>query len=135
MKQAEERVVSPEDLSNDDHRVEIVKVPMDDKGSVMFIGSLSADEYVEWAEAKSSDDPDVKRNAAALLMMRSLVKGPVPGDDATPEQRKAAAVRTGTDAHVKAFRKAKVSRTERLLKAILKLNYINQRDEATAKNG
>lgn len=117
----EERVVSPEDLSND--QVEIVKVVVDAKGGVMYIGSLSADEFVEWQEAKSDKtDPDAKKNASAVLMMRSLVKGP---EDAT---------RIGTPAHVAAFRKAKVSSTERLLKAILKLNYINQKDEDAAKN-
>jgi hypothetical protein len=116
----EERIVSPEDLSND--VVEIVKVTMDDKGGVMYIGSLSADDFVEWQETKDGGNQEAKKNASAQLMMRSLVKGPT---DPT---------RIGTPSHVVAFRKAKVSRTERLLKAILKLNYINQKDEADAKN-
>lgn len=134
MKQTEERVVSPEDLSND--FVDIVKVPMDDKGGVMYIGSLSADEFVEWTETKDASDPEAKKNASAQLMMRSLVKGPdkIDGKELTAEQRAAASTRIGTPAHVAAFRKAKVSRTERLLKAILKLNYINQKDDL-AKNG
>ena len=116
----EERIVSPEDLSND--VVEIIKVTMDDKGGVMYIGSLSADDFIEWQETKDSGDQEAKKNGSALLMMKSLVKGPT---DAT---------RIGTPAHVAAFRKAKVSRTERLLRAILKLNYINQRDEVAVKN-
>ena len=60
MKQTEERVVSPEDLSNETN-LEIVKVRVDDKGSIMFIGSLSADEYVEWSEAGDKNDPEAKK--------------------------------------------------------------------------
>ena len=116
----EEHQVNPEDLSND--VVEIVKVSMDDKGSVMYIGSLSADDFIEWQETKDSGDPEAKKNASALLMTRSLVKGE---KDST---------RIGTPTMIAHFRRAKVSRTERLLKAILKLNYINQKDEVATKN-
>ncbi len=116
----EERIVSLEDLSND--QVEIVKVPMDDKGGVMYIGSLSADDFIEWSEARESGEAEAKKNASALLIVRSLVKG---ATDPT---------RIGTPDMVVKLRKAKVSKTERLLKAILKLNYINQRDEGVAKN-
>lgn len=132
-----ERVVSPEDLSNDPNNVDIAKVVVDDQGGIMFIGSLSADEFIEWQETRDSGNAEVKKNASAVLMMRSLVKGPDKNEDGAPlsaEQRVAAAVRTGTQAHVAAFRKAKISRTERLLKAILKLNYINQKDEVAIKN-
>jgi hypothetical protein len=135
MSSIKERVVTPEDLSND--FVEILKVPVDTKGSVMYIGSLSADDFVEWQEAKDVSDLEAKKSAGAQLMMRSLVKGPdknPDGTDLTPEQHKAASVRIGTPANVAAFRKMKVASSERLLKAILKLNYINQKDEVAAKN-
>lgn len=135
MTKVEEHVVTPEDLSND-QQVEIVKVVLDDKGSIMYIGSLSADDFVEWTEAKESGEPEARKNASARLMMLSLVKGPdksIDGKELTPDQRTAASIRIGTPAHTVAFRKAKVSRTEKLLKAILKLNYINQKDEVDTK--
>jgi hypothetical protein len=134
MKQTE-RVYSPEDLSNE--TPEIVKVSMDAKGGVMFIGSLSAEEFTEWQSTRDSKDPEAKKNASAILMARSLVKGPDKNPDGTPlsgDALKAASQRTGTDAHVALFRKAKVAHTERLLKAILKLNYINQEEEVATKN-
>ena len=136
MKKNEERVVTPEDLSNETF-TDIVKVVVDGRGGVMFIGSISADDFIEWQEAKGAN-PEAKKNASAQLIARSLVKGPdknADGTELTEEQRKAASVRIGTPAHAAAFRKAKVSSTERLLKAILKLNYVNQKDEDDAKNG
>lgn len=133
---AAERILSPEDLSNEN--IEISKVSMDAKGGVMYIGSLSAEEFTEWQESRDSKDPSIKRMAMALLMMRSLVKGPdkcADGSELNAAQLKTASERIGTEAHVTAFRKAKVASTERLLKAILKLNNINQADEVIAKNG
>ena len=116
----EEHVVSVEELSND--LVEIVKVPMDDKGGVLFIGSLSADDFVEWTSMRDFASPEGKRNSGATLIVRSLVRGE---KDAT---------RVGTDDMIAKFRKVKVSKSERLLKAIFKLNGINQKDEVVAKN-
>lgn len=115
----EERVISLEDLSND--TVEIVRVSMGDKG-VLYIGSLSADDFVEWTELRDSKDKDAKKNAAAQLIAQSLVKGK---DDPT---------RIGTPDMVAKFRKMKVAHSERLLKAIFKLNGINQPAEVAVKN-
>ena len=116
-----ERLVSVDELSND--QVDIVKVPMDDKGGVMYIGSLSADDFVEWQESKDSGSPDAKKTAAARLITRSLVKGE---KDAT---------RIGTEDMVQKWRKAKIAHSERVLKAIFKLNGINQPAEVAVKNG
>jgi hypothetical protein len=116
-----ERLVSVDELSND--QVDIVKVPMDDKGGVMYIGSLSADDFVEWQESKDSGSPDAKKTAAARLITRSLVKGE---KDAT---------RIGTEDMVPKWRKAKIAHSERVLKAIFKLNGINQPAEVAVKNG
>lgn len=115
-----EKVLTPEDLASE--AVEIAKVKVDDKGGVMFIGSLSAEEFAEWNDAKNAGDAETKRNAAAVLIMKSLVKSET---DAT---------RIGTNSMVPLFRKARIARTERLLKAVLKLNGIQQKDEAEVKN-
>lgn len=116
-----ERAVTPEDLSNEP--VEVRKVKVDDKGGVMFIGSLTADEFAEWNDAKkNSDSVDMRRNASARLIMQSLVRSLT---DST---------RIGTEEMIPMFRKARVARTERLLKAILKLNGINEQEEADVKN-
>lgn len=115
-----EKVVSVDDLVAEP--IDIVKVLLDERGSVLFIGSLSADDFVEWNETKEVGDPEAKRNAAALLITRSLVKSM---DDPT---------RIGTPDMVAKFRKIKVAKSERLLKAIFKLNNINQKDEIVIKN-
>lgn len=111
----QEHTVGVDDLSNDE--VEVVKVPMDDKGGVMFIGSLSADDFVEWQEGQKED----KKNAAARLIVRSLVRSL---DDPT---------RVGTEDMVPKFRRAKIAKTERLLRAIFKLNDINQPEKEIEK--
>lgn len=117
---------------------EIVKVSLGD-GTVLYIGSLNADEFIEWQETKEKQgDPEAKRNAAALLITRSLVRGPDTGPDGAPLSEIeliAASVRVGTLDMVPKFRKIKVSKSERLLKAIFKLNNINQKDEVEGKNG
>src|SRR5258708_3105302 len=116
----EEKVITPQDLATEP--VEIVRVKVDDKGGVMFIGSLTADEYTEWGDARNSSDPEARKTAAAGLIIKSLVKGI---NDPT---------RIGTMDMVPLFRKARIARTERLLKAVLKLNGINQPDEVEVKN-
>lgn len=129
----EERIVSIDELSNDN--VEIVKVPMDDKGGVLYIGSLSTDDFVEWQEAQGNAEE--KKTAAARLIVKSLVKGPDKAPDGKPlvgEQLKAAAARTGSADMVPKLRKAKMSRSELILKAILKLNGINQAAAVATKN-
>lgn len=132
---AEERVLTPDDLSNDS--VDIAKVTLDDRGGVMFIGSLSADDMVEWMEARDGGGREEKKNASARLIIKSLVRGPdknADGTELTADQRKAAALRVGTEDMVPKFKRAKHSKTERLLKAIFKLNSINQKDEEKVKN-
>lgn len=116
----EERIVSPSDLANEP--VEIVKVSVDAKGGVMFIGSLTAEEFSDWNDAKSGGNLEAKKNASAKLIVQSLVAGP---KDPT---------RIGTQDMVPLFRKSRVARTEKLLQAILKLNGINQPTEESVKN-
>jgi len=118
----EEHVVSLEELSND--HVEIVKVPMNDKGGVLYIGSISADDLIEWTAERDTSDAEGKKSASARLIMRSLVKGE---KDAT---------RIGTPDMVPQIRKMKSANSERLLRAIFKLNVIGDlRAENAAKNG
>lgn len=109
-----DKAVTADDLAAEP--VEIVKVVLDDKGACMFVGSLTADDFVEWTEAREAGGPESKKNAAALLIVRSLVKGE---KDAT---------RIGTDAMIPKFRATKVAKTEKLLKAIFALNGINQKN-------
>lgn len=116
----EERVLTPADLAAEP--VEIMKVVLDAKGGVMFIGSLTADDFADWNDAKGQGDIEARKSAAAKLIVSSLVAGE---KDPT---------RIGTDAMIPLFRKAKMARTEKLIKAILKLNQINQKDEAAVKN-
>jgi hypothetical protein len=131
----QERTVSVDELAAED--VEIVKVLMDDKGGVMYIGSLTGDEFVEWQTINESASPEEKKNSPAKLMVRSLVQGPDKHPDGTElshEERVLAATRIGTDAMIFKLRKSKIAKTERLLKAIFKLNGISQKNEVQAKN-
>ena len=110
----EEKILSADDLAAEP--VEIVKVELDDKGGVMFIGSLTADQFVEWQDARNATS-EAKRNAASQLIVDSLVKGE---KDPT---------RIGTPEMLPFWRKVRVMKSERMLKAIFKLNGINQPDD------
>jgi hypothetical protein len=130
-----ERVITVEEIGAEP--IDIVKVSVDDAGGVMFIGSITGADFAEWTDARDAGDAEAKKTAAAKLIVRSLVQGPEKPTD--PEKLKAwdrgaAERRIGTDAMVPLFVRARMGRTERLIKAIFKLNYINQREETATKN-
>ena len=89
-------------------------------GGNVRIGSITGDEFVEWTEMRESGAPGAKKNASSLLIVKSLV-------DET-------GARIGDPAKVDRLRKTNLKATETILKAIFKLNGINQRDEVVAKN-
>ena len=74
-------------------------------GGIVRIGSLTADDFIEWQE---SNDSPAKRTAGLRLIVKSLVD----------EQNN----RIGTDKHIELFKKKSVAMTEKVVAAIVKLN-------------
>ena len=115
-------------------RVDIVKLMLPGYAEPLYLGSLTAEDYVEWQATAQSTDPDEKKSAAALLIANSLVQGPE-GPFADEAARMAAEKRVGTREMVSKFRQIKIGTSERIVKAILKLNGVNQPDVEKVKNG
>lgn len=114
--------------------IEIARIYLPSSKTTLFVGSLSAEDYAAWT-SMNDGSPDAKKDAAALLIVNSLVQGPDdPDGKMTPEQRKAAEVRIGTRDMIAKFRSIKIATSERILKAITKLNGINQKESDEAKN-
>jgi hypothetical protein len=97
-------------------KVEYATVPV--PGGLFRIGSVTAEEWVAWSEAREQGE-QAKKIAVALLISRSMV-------DADGK-------RIGDDAMAVRIRKMQIKTTEILLKAIYKLNGINQPDEVLVK--
>ncbi len=83
------------------------------------IGSVTAGDMIEWSEA---NETEAKRTAGLRLICRSLV-GPEPGN-----------IRyANDDKNIAKFRTMRHNVTERIVKAILKLNGMNVKQDADAK--
>ena len=89
-------------------------------GEKFRIGSLTAGDLIEWAEA---NDGEAKRTAGLRLITKSLV-GP------EPENRRYA----DDPRNIPRFRARNHRITERIVKEILKLNGMNVKDDTTRKN-
>lgn len=123
-----------EELFAQESKVEITKVYLPSSKQTLYVGSLSAEDYAEWTAANEGS-VEAKKSAAALLIVNSLVAGPDdPDEKMTPEQRTAAEVRVGTREMIAKFRNIKIATSERILKAITKLNGINQPEVDATKN-
>ena len=113
-KVAEKKVLSfDEFLQVDDVRYEDVEVD----GRTLRLGSLSAGDLLEWAEA---NDGPAKRNAGLRLIVRSIVDGD--------------GKRTGTDKHLELLKKKDAKTCNDLVARILKLNGLNAKQQEEAKN-
>lgn len=99
--------------------IDYVEVPIRGGDSVR-LGSITAEDFAAWTELRESG-PEGRKTSGALLICRSLV------DEN--------GVRVGNEAQLAQVQKMNLKTTETLLKAIFKLNGINQQDEAAAKKG
>ena len=88
------------------------------RGGVVRLGSITGEDFVAWTEMRESS-AEAKKDASALLISRSMVDG--------------AGKRIGDDGKVAQIKKMNLKTTETLLKAIFKLNGINQPDEIAVK--
>lgn len=84
---------------------------------IIRIGSLSAEEFLEWTEA---NEGEAKKTAGIRLVVRSLVDA---------EGR-----RIGNDKMIGQFKKKSQAIMERIVKEILKLNGLNTKSEKDTKN-
>ena len=96
--------------------VEYATVAID--GKTYRIGSITGEDFLAWSELRDSG-PEAKKNASAVLISRSLV-------DADGK-------RIGDESKIDRVKKLKLKVSEMLLKAIFKLNSINQSAESAAK--
>ncbi len=96
---------------------EVVAVKL--KTGTVYIGSITAEAFVEWQEQRA-EGAEGRKKASALMIVRSL----------TDEK----GTRIGDESQLSRLQKMSLHSSETLLKAIFKLNNINQ-PEATAKNG
>lgn len=85
-------------------------------GGVVRIGSLTAGEMIEFAEA---NEGPAKRTAGIRLIVRSLVD-----KDGN---------RIGTDKHIEAFKAKNAVETNKVVEAILKLNGLNLKKDEKEK--
>lgn len=100
--------------------VEYAEIPGFVSGKTLRIGSLTAGDLIEWSEA---NEGEAKRTAGLRLICKSLV-GPEPGN-----------IRfANDDKNIKVFRAKRHKATEEIVKAILKLNGMNVKDDTKAKN-
>jgi hypothetical protein len=88
-------------------------------GEKIRIGSVTAGDIIEWQDML---DGPAKRNAGLKLISKSLV-GPAPGNVRFADN----------DKYIAKFKEMRHKDTERILKAIVKLNGMNVKDEAAAK--
>lgn len=88
-------------------------------GEKIRIGSVSAGDIIEWQDML---DGPAKRNAGLKLICKSLV-GPAPANVRFADN----------DKFIAKFKEIRHRDTERILKAIVKLNGMNVKDEAAAK--
>ena len=96
--------------------VEYATISIDKK--TYRIGSITGEEFTEWEEQKAVS-PEAKKVANFILISRSLVD----------ESGK----RIGDETKIAQLRKVKLKVSEAFLRAILKLNGVNQPAEVAAK--
>lgn len=99
--------------------VEFAEVPGFKPGEIVRIGSVNAGDVIEWSEA---NEGEAKRTAGLRLICKSLV-GP------EPENVRYA----NSDKNIEKFRAMRHKETERIVKAILKLNGMNVAAEVETK--
>lgn len=106
-------------LNSGSSEVEYATIPGYKDGEFVRIGSVTAGDVIEWSEA---NEGEAKRTAGLRLITKSLV-GPEPGN-----------VRYADDIkNIPKFRSMRHKETERIVRAILKLNGMNVTAEAEVK--
>lgn len=104
--------------------VEYRRVPGTAPGRFLCIGSLSAGDVIEWAEANE----EAKTTVGLRLVVKSLVDG-IPGED-----EGATGARIGSDKHIAAMKTVSRKVIERIVDAVLDLNGMTPKQEKAAKN-
>lgn len=90
------------------------------RGGRMRLGSITAEDYIGWLEYRNAPVGSVERKGAtAWIIIKSLVD--------------AEGKRIGDLSEIPRIQKMNIKYTEALLKAIFKLNGINQKDDTDAK--
>lgn len=106
--------------------VEYARVPGFKPGQVFVIQSVSAGDIIEWSEA---NEGEAKRTAGLRLIVKSVVDGE-PGVDKDATGR-----RIMDDTHLSMLRKLPHKATESIVKAIIKLNGMQvKQDNETKKD-
>jgi hypothetical protein len=95
-------------------------------GQVFVLASVTAGDMIEWSEA---NEGEAKRTAGLRLVVKSVVDGE-PGVD--PDAK---GVRIMDDTHLAVLRKLQHKTTEGVVKAILKLNGMNTKEDSETKKG
>lgn len=90
---------------------------IDGWGGKIRIGSLSAEDLMDWSEA---NEGEAKKTAGVRLVIRSLVDKD--------------GKRIGRDKDIAAFKKKSQSVLERIVKEVLKLNGLEAKAQEKAKN-
>jgi len=118
-------------------QIEYAKVEGFKKNDVLFIGSVTAGDVIEWSEA---GEGEAKRTAGLRLIVKSLVDG-IPGVTVLPDGTKATGKRIANDTHIPKLRNLSHKVAERFVREILKLNGMEVpggaktvKGEADAKN-
>src|SRR5262245_64753228 len=96
--------------------VEYAEIPGFKPGQVFRIQSLTAGDMIEWTEA---NEGEAKRTAGLRLIVKSLVNSE--------------GKRIGNDKHIPLLRAKSHKVTEQIVKAILKLNGFNVKEEDKSK--
>jgi hypothetical protein len=104
--------------------VEYAREPGFKPNSVFVLASVTAGDFIEWSEANE----EAKRTAGLRLIIKSVVDGE-PGVD-----EGATGKRIMDDTHIPVLRKLPHKDTERIVKAIIKLNKMNVKQDTAAKN-
>ncbi len=102
-------------------------------GGVFLAGSLMAEDFIEWTEA---NDSPAKRTAGIRLITKSMC-GPsatCPACNDGSDVHVGIHVRVGTDKHIEVFKRKSVAETEKVVKAIVKLNGLNVKGVDAPKN-
>lgn len=115
--------------------VEYAKIPGFKPGQSVYIGSITAGDFMEWQEA---GEGEAKKTAGLRLIVKSLVDG-IPNVTKLKDGSFATGKRIANDSHIGMLRGKPFKWTESTIASIVKLNGMNAKGsvtkaEADAKN-
>jgi hypothetical protein len=112
---------------NEASTIEYLEIKGFKAGQMVWIGSLTAGDIIEWSEA--GDDKEAKRTAGLRLLSKSLVSV----EEGTGKPGPTSVRYANDDASIAVFRKKNQADCQRVIAAVLELNDLTPKADAAAK--